>query len=403
MRERARRAVGATGEIQVNSYSEKWLSKGFPWVSPTERGLGEPAPGEQVLVRGPTGAILGRGIADAGWLAVRMFRSDAEDIDADLLVGRLERAAALRQAILPTGTTGYRLVNGENDGLPGIRIDWWSHFAVILLDSPSLAGLLPDIVEWLQVTLEPRGIWLAWRPDPRDDRDFSSAAQPTGLLAGHPPPGDIAVREGDMRIDVRLADAPDVGLYADMRDVRRWLSDHWGGASVLNLFAFTGAFSVAAALGGATDVVSVDLSAAALERAAQNFRANNLDPDRYELLVEDTFKVLDRYRRTGQGFDRVIVDPPAFSRGPAGVWSGQKDWPRLAAAAARATNPGGWVIAACNQGEISPREFRGLVAQGFERAGRPAQQLAALGQAPDFPAAVSVPEGRYLKVDVYRL
>ncbi len=403
MVERARRARGESGEIRVNGYSEKWLSKGFPWIYPKEVVAGTPAPGESVVVRGESGAVLGRAIADHGWLAARVFRSDGEEIDEDLLGGRLGRAAALRDLVVPAGTTGYRLVNGENDGLPGIRIDWWSHYAVVALDSPSLAGLLPALVEWLQVEREPRGIYLVWRPDPRDDRDFSTASQATGLIAGHAPAGDIAVLEGDTRVDVRLPDAPDVGLYCDMRAVRTWLADYWGGASVLNLFAFTGVFSVAAARGGATDVVSVDLSAAALERATHNFRVNNLDPDRYEFLAEDAFKVLDRYRRTGEGFDRVILDPPAFSRGPSGIWSGQKDWPRLAAAAARVTNAGGWVIAACNQGEISPREFRGLVAQGFERAGRSAQLLASLGQSPDFPASVTFPEGRYLKVDVYRL
>ncbi|MBA2320105.1 MAG: class I SAM-dependent rRNA methyltransferase [Deltaproteobacteria bacterium] len=403
MAERSRRARGTSGEIRVNAYSEKWLGKRFPWVYPKEVVAGEPAPGEHVLVRSESGAVLGRGIADSGWLAARMFRSDDGDIDEDFVSGILERATALRDALIPIGTDGYRLVNGENDGLPGVRIDWWSHFAVISLDSPSLACLVPLIVEWLTVEREPRGIYLCWRPDPRDDRDFSASEIRTGLIAGFSPPGDVAIRERDLRIDVRVPDAPDVGLYADMRDVRHWLSDTWGGASVLNLFAFTGAFSVAAARGGATDVVSADLSSGALDRAQHNFRVNELDPGNYEFLAEDVFKVLDRYRRTGQAFDRVIVDPPAFSRSGAGIWSGQKDWPRLAAAAARVANPGGWVIAASNQGEISPREFRGLLAQGFERADRPAQLIAALGQAPDFPAAVSFPEGRYLKVDVYRL
>jgi len=403
MAERTRRARGEPGELRVNAYSERWLKKGFPWVYPKEVTQGTPAPGEQVVIRGEDGGVLGVGVADSGWLAARVYRSDEGALDAEWLDGVLQRAAALRDRILPGETNAYRLVNGENDGLPGVRIDWWSHFATITLDTPAAAPLLDGIVHWLRIHRAPRGIVVCWRPDPRDTRDFSAATPSPGVYWGHAPPGDVRVRERGLSVDVRPLEAPDVGLYCDMRDVRTWLEPFWGGCSVLNLFAFTGVFSVSAARSGASDVVSVDLSARALERAEANFRANDLDPGQHEFLAEDSFKALDRYRRTGQTFDRVLVDPPSFSHGPSGIWSGKKDWPRLAAACARVTAADGLLIVASNQGELSPREFRGLVGEGLERAGRPAQHLTSLGQAPDFPAATWFPEGRYLKVDVYRL
>lgn len=404
MRDRnTRRGRGEPGEMRVNAYSAKWLKKGFPWVYPKEVVSGQPAPGDVVTIRSETGEVLGTGIADSGWLAARVYRKDEGDLDGEWLDGVLERASALRDRILPAETTAYRLVNGENDGLPGIRIDWWGYFAVIALDTPAAASLVDPIVEWLRLNKQPRGVVTCWRQDPRDERDFSQAKPEPGIYWGHAPTGDVRVRERGMLVDVSPLEAPDVGLYCDMRDVRTWLEPSWGGTSVLNLFAFTGVFGLAAALAGASDVVSVDLSGRSLERAESNFRINGLDPESSEFLAEDVFKALDRYRRTGQTFDRIIVDPPSFSRGPQGVWSAKKDWPRLAAAAARVCAPDGWLILCSNQGEVSPREFRGLVQDGLERAGRPAQLLASLGQAADFPAATWFPEGKYLKVDIYRV
>jgi 23S rRNA (cytosine1962-C5)-methyltransferase len=214
---------------------------------------------------------------------------------------------------------------------------------------------------------------------------------------------DVRVTERGVAFLVRPWDGPDVGLYADMREVRARLAPHWGGRAVLNTFAYTGAFSVAAALGGATEVVSVDLSTPALERAEANFVANDLDPDAVEFLAEDTFKALDRFRRTGRDFDLVILDPPSFSRSDAGTWSAKRDWPRLVASACRVLRPDGWLVAASNQGEISPKEFTGLQLAGIKKAGRRGQGIHRLGQAPDFPAASWFPEGRYLKVDVWRI
>ena len=138
-----------------------------------------------------------------------------------------------------------------------------------------------------------------------------------------------------MCMDVDVADGPDVGLYTDMRDLRAWLEPYWGGARVLNTFAYTGAFSVAAARGGASEVVTVDLAAPAIARAEQNFRANDLATEPHTFLVSDVWKALDRFRRKGERFDRVILDPPSFARGGDGGFQTKRDYPRLVAAACR--------------------------------------------------------------------
>ena len=389
--------------LVVNSYSAGWLKKGFSWVYLKEVRSGGGRPGSRREVRDERGALLGTAVCDEGWLAARLMRHGPGPLDQAWLCGVLDRARALRERVVDSETTGFRLVNAENDGLPGVRVDWWDHVAVIALDSPSLVGLLDGLCDWLTETMSPRGIVLCYRKDHRDSRDWNAVEPKPGLLRGRVPPGPVRVRERGLNFEILPDDGPDVGLYADMREVRAWLEPHWGGTSVLNTFAYTGAFSVSAAFNGAIEVVTVDLSNKVLERAKQNFRANELDPELYDFDGMDTFKALDRYRRTGRRFDRVVLDPPSFSHSDVGVWSAKRDYPRLVASAARVLSAGGWLIAASNQGEVSPKAFSGFVADGVRKAGRSARLLWWGGQAPDFPASIAHPEGRYLKVAIYEL
>lgn len=391
------------GVWSVNGYSTEWLGKGFPWVYPKEVVARGKAAGPTVELRAIDGRVLGRGVPDEGWIAARVYRHDEGPLDRDHLWGLLDRAAALREIVIPPDTTAYRLIHGENDGLPGLRIDWWDHAATVVLDSPAVAFLLDDVVAWLIERRDPRSIHLCYRPDPRDERDFSQVEPAPGLIHGHDLRAEVRVIERGAAFLVRPWEGPDVGLYTDMRAVRAWLEPHWGGTAVLNTFAYTGAFSVVAALGGASEIVTVDLAGPALERAEANFVANELDPSQHAFVEADTFKVLDRLRRQGRRFDRIILDPPSFSHGPGGsTWSAKRDYPRLVAAAFRVCAPGGWVIAASNHGQTSPRDFRGYIVDGARKASVRAQELAWLGQSADVPAATWFPEGRYLKVGVWR-
>jgi 23S rRNA (cytosine1962-C5)-methyltransferase len=389
-------------EFRVNGYSERWLRRGFPWVYPKEVVSGKPRAGTEVRVRAPNGDLLGRGIADEGWIAARIFRADDGPVDASWVVAQLERAMAHRLSVVDGRTDGYRLVNAENDGLPGVRVDRWGPRAVITLDSPSVGRLVETIAEWLMLSLPLDGVHLCYRPDSRDTIDIARA-RPPGLIAGSPAPATIRVRERGLSFWIHPTEGPDVGLYADMREVRAWLEPHWKGRRVLNTFAFTGAFSVAAAANGSKSVLSVDLSERALERAKANFELNGLEVAADAFVVEDTFKTLDRLRRKEQTFDLVILDPPSFSHGPAGTWSALQDTPRLVASACRVLAPDGWLVACSNLGELSPHKFTGEVEEGLRKAGRRAQEIWRGGQAPDFPAASWFPEGRYLKVGIWRV
>ncbi|MES2640043.1 MAG: class I SAM-dependent rRNA methyltransferase [Myxococcota bacterium] len=376
--------------LTVNGYSEKWLRQGFPWVYPNEVTTGRAKPGEVVRLVTAAGVVLGTALADDGWIAARRFRDDEGPLDAALIRARVDAAFALRHGALPPDTTAWRLVNAENDDLPGIRIDVWGTQVVITLDAAALSPLLDALADAVEALLSPRAILLAWRPDPREkDRP----TPPPRVLRGTPE-AEEPVSERGVAFLVRPGAGKDVGLFPDMRDNRAWLEPHWRGRSLLNLFAHTGAFSVSAAKHGA-ETVTVDLSQPYLDRAAANFAANGLPPG--ELLAEDSFKALDRFRRQGRRFDRVLLDPPGHSHSKDGTWSGEQDYARLVSAALRVLPPGGWLIAASNLGSVSPHRFQGMLVNGARKADRPLRMLHDGSQPLDFPAALHFPEGRFLK------
>jgi 23S rRNA (cytosine1962-C5)-methyltransferase len=396
-----REQVSRAGLV-VNGKSEGWLRKGFPWVYPEEITSGRVQDGREVTVRGKGGEVLGRALLDEGWIAARVFRVEDKPIDEAWMHVRLDEALAMRELRMDEGTNAYRVVNGVNDGLPGIRVDRWAHVFSIVLDTPSLSKLLPILVSWLKERFKPRAVFLHYRRDKRETRSFAEADPAPGRIEGHPLTGPVRVSERGVFFDVLPALSHDAGLYSDVADLRSWLEPSWGGARVLNAFAFTGAFSVFAALGGASEVVTLDLAAPAIERARQNFVINGIDPEAHTFVESDAFKAFDRYRRTGQAFDRIILDPPAFSHSDGGTWSAAKDWPRLVTAALRCLAPDGWLITVCNQGEISPHAFRGALAKGASKAKARMQVLHWSAHSPDVPALLGFPEGQYLKCAVLR-
>ena len=157
-------------------------------------------------------------------------------------------------------------------------------------------------------------------------------------------------------------------------------------------------FSVVAARHGAKEVVSVDLSPRYLERARLNFELNDLPLDAHSFIAEDTLKVLDRYRRKNEQFDLVIADPPSFSHGPDGDWSGKGGLARLIQSCAAVTRTGGWLCVASNQGSVTPKDFHRAIQAGGRKGGCQLR-IVHQGSPPlDFPAALDFPESRYLKV-----
>ena len=388
---RPSQAHAPAGAAIVDGHSEEWLKKGFPWVYDEEIVAIDPSlePGSEVAIRARNGAALGTGILgedprQGSNVRIRRFRTDEGPIDAAFLAGRLAEAVARRR--IDGETDAYRIVHGENDGLPGIRIDRWADVLSVVLDSPSLERLtapLLDRLEHASASLVARG--------------KGNAAK---WVRGERRP-EVVVRERGLRFLARPEDGQDAGLYCDLRDVRAWMAPHWAGRRVLNAFGHTGAFTVAALAAGASEVVHVDLSPTYSAWAEKNVALNELRGAVF--VVDDALKALDRLRRTGERFGVVVLDPPAFSTSDSGAFAVERDYGVLAANAVRVLEPDGWLVAAVHQGAISPRQFQQFLLDAEHRTGRTLRILHQGSPPIDFPAALSFPESRYLKVSIVEI
>jgi 23S rRNA (cytosine1962-C5)-methyltransferase len=378
----------------VNGYSAEWLGKGFDWVYTKEvvATKGEVVPGAAVDIVAQDGRHLGVGIFAEGRVAVRRFRVDRGPIDEQLVNARMD--AALRRRRISSDTTAWRWVHGENDDLPGIRVDVWADHATIALDDPSLRDLLSPILARVLDHPDIETVWENTRPTHNDQREQPAAGR---CLAGDEDVDTVTVLESGLRFEVTPRMGLDAGLYPDMRDLRRWLQPYWAGKRVLNTFAYTGAFSVAAAASGATRVDTVDLASTAIARARRNFELNGLSTDLHGFWTEDTFKALDRFRRGGELFDIIVVDPPSFARGPDGVWSVEQGLSRVLSGCLRVLAPGGWILVATNQGSLSPKEFQKLIKVASLKVARRLRLIHQGSPPHDIPASMDFPESRYLK------
>jgi len=315
--------------------------------------------------------------------------------------GLLERALRRRAPLRADGrTTAFRWVNGAGDGAPGLTLDLFADVGVLSLygaqDSAEVADAAMGLVPL-------RALYVKERPREAGTlgSEERSARAPARPLRGAPVES-VDVLEQGLAFRIRPGQGLAVGLYLDMREARAWVRAHARGATLLNCFAYTGAFGIAARAGGAVRAVDVDLSRRSLSWAEENAQLNGQSPPATDRLAGDVFDWLRRLGKRGERFEAVVLDPPGFARGRTGTFSAARDWPRLVAQAAPLVATGGWLLAACNVAALPGRRFEAALAEGVRRSGRTAEEVARPGPSTlDFPEAPG--EEAPLKVRVLRL
>lgn len=310
---------------------------------------------------------------------------------------RVQQALELRQRHLDLdGTNAYRLINGEGDFLPGLTVDRYADYLMVQLFSRAWRPHLPLLVTALQKALEPQAIYEKFRP--QETRKLAGQSKRMSrLLYGQPAPGRLTVQENGLALLVDLEEGLNTGLFCDQRENRRDLMRRAAGARVLNLFAYTGAFSVAAAAAGAARVTSVDASAPYLDWARDNFAANRLNPKRHDFLVGDCRNVLQDLLREGRVFDIILMDPPSFSTVGRKRFTTSGGTAELVAEALPLLAPGGLLITASNHQKVDLADYIKELRRGALTAGSDLRVIGNYGQAGDFTYPVTFPEGRYLK------
>ncbi len=340
--------------------------------------------GDVVRVEAANGKFLGVGHWHDGSIAVRILSFTERAIDSAFWSERLSDALRLRKAIaLPSVSTDcFRLVHGEGDGLPGLIIDIYGDAAVIQTHTTGMALVAKDISSALQglKELPLNTIHL---------RDI--AGKHTAHLLGDEYEG--IVMENGLKFKVNRVEGQKTGFFLDQRDNRALLGRYAHGRNVLNTFCYTGGFSVYALKAGAVKVTSVDVSAKAVALAEENVSLNLKAGKKHEAVCTDAFKFLEH----AEGFDLIILDPPAFAKGMKARHQAVQGYKRLNEMALRRIAPNSILFTfSCSQ-VVSPELFEKTVYSAAINAGREVRVLHRLGHAADHPVSLYHPEGEYLK------
>jgi 23S rRNA (cytosine1962-C5)-methyltransferase len=374
---------------------------GHPWVYRDAFGARKIAESTGTLVElmGANRSFLARGYVDNEHaVAVRVLSRDPDERvhpGSGAIAARFVRAVQLRWQVLgPNQPSALRLFAGESEGLPGVVVDKYGDFVVVQWLS---AGAMPwrdELYEAITSSVAPKGIYDQKRVRPLAGE---GPPEPAVRVSGQEAPLEIIVEEEGCKFGVDVTAPLGVGFFPDMRLGRDAVARRSAERRVLNLFSYTGAFSLRAAKAGASEVVAVDTAGKAHSRARRNFELSGLDPAKLELITADALKTLERFADRRRFFDLVICDPPTFSHGPSRTFSATSDLGHVAAAAARVLTPGGFLALATNAAKLTAVEVDRALAEGAASSGQDLRIVERCGLPPDFPVNPGFPEGNYLK------
>ena len=397
----------ATVHLRPGFVQPVW--QGHPWVfaQAVARTEGSPLAGDEVIVRDPQGNPLGRGYYSPGSaIPVRVLTRDATaSLDGDFLAARIAEAAAWRRAVaaLPSPShTGYRLINAEGDALPGLTVNVFGDSACVQFGT---AGMKRREAAIFDAVIAAAGVRRVYEVSSEKHQQREGFTVTDGLVRGDAA-GELDFLEGDVRFRVPAPGSEGggqkTGYYFDQRENRVLVGSLSRGRRVLDAYSYVGGFALAAARGGAGEVLAVDSSLHAIE-AGQRIAADNGLAGAITHRRGDAKLVMSQLADKRERFDLVVLDPPKLAHNAREVEKATGHYRRLNALAARVLAPGGILVTCSCSGSVSGDVFLRAVAAGLRDAGRDAVVLAMRGAAVDHPSPVAFAEGRYLKCVVARV
>ncbi|KAF0825486.1 50S rRNA methyltransferase [Cytobacillus firmus] len=327
-----------------------------------------------------------------GWL---LSRNPQETFDEAFFAKKFQEALRRREALFrDPDTTAFRVFNGEGDGIGGITIDNYDGFYVISWYSEGIYTFRDTVIQAFMNSTDVKGLYekkrFAVKGTYIEDDDFAA-----GERASFP----LMVKENGISFPIYLNDGAMVGVFLDQRHVRKTIRDKYAeGKTVLNTFSYTGAFSAAAALGGAEKTTSVDLANRSKSKTIEMFSVNGIDFEAQDIIVEDVFNYFKYAVRKQLTFDMVILDPPSFARSKKHTFSARKDYPELLAQAIQITEKNGIIVASSNCSTFNMKKFKDFIKKAFAQTGERYKILEEFTLPEDFRTIKEFKEGDYLKV-----
>lgn len=382
-------------KLYVHAKREGPLRGKHPWVFsgalqeiPEGLKIGQP-----VAIYAQSGDYLASGYFNSySQIAVRLWSYDEhEEVNKQFFLRRLEKAKRLRSMVLPSQTTGYRLVNAECDLLPGLIVDLYGTVAVVQCHTAGIAVYRDIIVEALRETFSLTGIY-----ERSDFRGKGKAMEhrDSGVLWGEVP-DIVEMEENGLRFLVDVKDGQKTGFFLDQREKRAALQKYVDAKKVVNCFSYSGGFSLYALAGGAAHVTSVDISDKAIALAKENVVLNGFDLNRCTFEVADVKRYLPGM--TPGDADVLILDPPAFIKDRKKIKEGKHGYKKINELALRALPEEGILVSCSCSHHLSLQEFRMILSEAAGRTGKVMQLLETWTHGGDHPELVPYLEGNYLK------
>ncbi|CZQ84431.1 class I SAM-dependent rRNA methyltransferase [Trichococcus ilyis] len=340
-------------------------------------------------------AYLAKQNKGVGWV---FSLNNADNFNAAFFRQQFEKAKHARSNLqADPETTAYRLFNAEGDGIPGVTIDHYAGFAVFSWYSEGIFRYQTAITAAFQAIFpEVKGIYEKFRYQ-RNDGLISR------FVSGEAAPAPLIVKENGINYATYLDDGLMTGIFLDQRDVRGALTERYAaGKRVLNTFSYTGAFSVAAAMGGAIETTSVDVANRSLERTKEQFAVNDLDNENQKIYVMDVFDFIRYAIRKELQYDVTIIDPPSFARTKKRTFSVTKDYTQLLEELIQITAPGGTLIVSSNAANYKEKNFKQDIAQAFKNSRCDYRILETFHLPSDFAVPAGSNTSDYLKVFIIR-
>jgi 23S rRNA (cytosine1962-C5)-methyltransferase len=407
------------GKVVLSGKGRRWIEGGHPWAFRDDVASADASPGDIALVEGPGGKPLGFGIySAASRIAVRFVTRGKTEPDRSFWRERLAAAVRARERLGYLDPRGAcRLLGGDAEGIPGLVADRYGDVLVLqsgtegadrmralvveLLDELLPFEIACDLVVELLDELLPFEIACVVDRSDASIRRLEGLDRRVEVLRGEIP-SEVLVREGDLEYGVDVLGGHKTGHYLDQRENRARAAGHARGRRVLDAFSYDGLFGIRAALAGASSVLCLDQSEAALERAKANAARNGV-ADRVTARRANCMTELRALARDEILFGLVVVDPPAFARNRREIAGAARGYTELNRRALSLVEPGGTLVTASCSYNVRPETFVEYLAKASHLAARDAFLLELAGAAPDHPALLALPESSYLKCAFLRV